>query len=224
MKRSIGRFLPVAFVATIVAIAAYGFVTAVILGAANWNTQAREALAIPLCLLPTVAFLVWLLSGYGKTLDNVQNIVAGCWILLLSCLVAYTATWLPAKFVTATLAIVAVHALVWILLVQITRKMYRNKRQANIAKASRRSQDDPDVGSLANNHVLADATVLAMVTTAQGIVVMDTYAGAYFSIAAIRAITLIVGATVGLVFFNLHPTQSDIRKLTTQTEQPEGPT
>lgn len=212
------------FVAALVVIAAYGTVTAVIFYTANWNTQARDALAIPLCLLPTAAFLVWLLFGYGKTLDNVQNIVAGFWILPLSSSVAYAATWLPAKLVTATLAIVAVHVLAWILLAQITRKVYRNKRQANIAKASGRSQDDPEVRSLANNNLLANATVLAMVTTAQSIVTMDTYAGAYFSIWAIRAIAFIVGSTIGLVVFNLHPTQSDIRKLTSQTEPPEGRT
>ena len=212
------------FVAALVVIAAYGSVIAVIFYLVNWNTQARDALAIPLCLLPTVAFLVWLLAGYGKTLDNVQNIVAGCWILPLSSLVAYAATWLPATLVTATLAIAAVHALAWILLAQITRKVYRNKRQANIAKASGRTQDDPEVRNLANNHLLVNATVLAMVTTAQGIVMMDTCAGAYFSIAAIRAIALIVGATVGLVVFNLHPTQSDIRKLTTQKKEPKGRT
>ena len=224
MKRSIMRFLPFTFVAALVIIAAYGAVTAVIFYAADWNTQARDALAIPLCLLPTATFFIWLLAGYGKTLNNVQNIVAGCWIFTLSCLTAYATTWLPAKFVTATLANVAVHALVWILLAQITRKVYKNKRQANIAKASGRSENDPDVRNLANNNLLTNAIVLAMVTTAQGIVTMDAHAGAYFSIAAIRAIAFIVGSTVGLVVFNLHPTQSDIRKFTTQTEHLKGRT
>ena len=222
MKRRIRKFLPFTFVAALVAISAYGIVTAVIFWAGDWNTQARDALAIPLCLLPTAAFLAWLLVGYGKTLDKVQNLVAGCWMLPLSGLTAYAITWVSVEFVKATLAIAAIHALVWLLLAQITRKMYRNKRQANIAKASGRSQDDPDVCSLANNNLLANATVLAMVTTSQGIVMMETYAAAYFSIGAIRAMALIIGCTIGLVFFNLHPTQSDIRKITNQPEQPKG--
>ena len=222
MGSRLRRYAPLTFVVALLAIAAYGAISALIFLAADWTTSARNALVIPVCLLPTAAFLVWLQVGYGKTLDNVQNLVAGCWICPLSAVVAYLTTYLPAEFVKATFAVMFVHAFIWLGLAQLTRRLYRAKRQANIARASARPVDDPEVRNLANNNVLATATALAMLTTAQIIVTMGTYASDYFNTGAIRGIGMIIGCTVGLILFNLHPTQSDIREIASQHQQSEG--
>ena len=222
MGKRLRQYGQMAFVMALVAIAIYGIVMAPIFLAANLTTDARNALVIPACLLPTAGFLVWLQVDHGKTLNKVQNLIAGCWICPLSAAVAYTTTYLPTDIVKATFSIMAVHAFIWLALTQITRKLYRDKKKTNLAKASGMPLDDPRIQNLANNNVLATATALAMLTTAQIILMMATYTSEYFSTGAIRAIGMITGCTAGLILFNLHPTQSDIREITSQFKLRKG--
>ena len=218
MGKRLKRYAPAVLVAALVLIATFGVISSVIFLSAGWTTSARDALVIPACLLTSAAFLIWLKVGYGKTLNKVQNLVAVCWIWPLSAVVAYLTTYLPAEFIQATLAMAFIHIFVWLGLTYITRRLYREKRQANIAKASARPLDDPEARRLANNNVLAHATVFAMITTAQSIMICETYISEYFSTGAIRSIGMIFGCIVGLIIFNLHPAQSDIREFTSQNQ------
>ena len=47
---------------------------------------------------------------------------------------------------------------------------------------------------------------------------MENYVAEYFSTGAIRGIATTASCTIGLAVFNLHPTQSDIREFTSQTQ------
>ena len=222
MGKRLARYAPLMLVMPLVVIGVFGAFLAVVFWVVDWDTQARDALAIPFCLLLTAAFLAWVRAGYHKTLIKAQNLVAGCWICAASFIMAYLTTYLPLEFVKAALSLMFVHVFIWLALVQITRKVYRDKKRANIAKASGRSPDDPEVRNLANNHLLSNAVALAMLTTAQTIVAMETYASEYFSTAAIRVIGMIIGCAIGLTLFNLHPTQSDIREITSPKNIPAG--
>lgn len=108
--------------------------------------------------------------------------------------------------------------LVWLVLARITRKLYGKKRQSNIAKASGRPLDDTDVQRLANNNLLATAVTLAMVGTSQSVVLMENHIAEYFSAGAIRGIAMLLSCTIALALYNLHPTQSDIREITSRTQ------
>lgn len=222
MRGQLRKYAPLLWPVGLVAISTYGAMSAIIFWLAGWTTTARDALAIPVCLLPSAVFLLWVAVGFGKTLDKVQNLVAGYWICPASAAVAYLATFLPGELVKATLAVAGAHVVVWLVLALITRKLYREKRQANIARASNRPPDDPEVQRLANNTLLATAVTCAMICTAQSIVVMEKYIADYFSTGAIRGIATVTSCTIGLALFNLHPTQFNIREFTSQSRQPKN--
>ena len=122
------KYAPLLWPVALVAVSTYGAMSAIIFWVADWTTVARNALVIPVCLLPSTAFLLWIAVGYGKTLDKVQNLAAGCWIFPGVAAVAYLATFLPAELVKATLAVAGIHVVVWLVLALITRKLYREKR------------------------------------------------------------------------------------------------
>ena len=222
MRKRLARYAPLIFSMALVAIGVFGAILAVVFWVYDQNAQVRDALVIPFGLLPAAAFLAWLAVGERKTLLKVQNRAAGCWICAASFIMAYLTTYLPLEFVKAALSLMFVHVFIWLALVQITRKVYRDKKRANIAKASGRSPDDPEVRNLANNNLLSTATALAMLTTAQTIVAMETYASEYFSTAAIRVIGMIIGCAIGLTLFNRHPTQLDIKEITSKPNIPAG--
>ena len=222
MRKRLARYAPLIFSMALVAIGVFGAILAVVFWVYDQNAQVRDALVIPFGLLPAAAFLAWLAAGDRQTLNKAQNLVAGCWICAASGAMAYLTTYLPLEFVKATLGLIFVPALIWLPLTQINRKVYRDKKRANIAKASGRSPDDPEVRNLANNNLLSNSVALAMLTTAQTIVFMETYASEYFSIVAIRVVGMTIGCAVGLILFNRHPTQLDIREITSKPNTPAG--
>ena len=190
-----------------------GLVLAPISFFAGFEENARNAALIPVALLPAIVFLLWIKKGRGRTLTQTQNIAAGYWIVPFSAGASYLATFLPDRILIAALSSTIINIILWILLVQITRRLYRIKRQSNIAKASGRPINDPDVRNLSNNTDLATATVIATFTTAKSVILMESEIGPYFFREAIVVIGMNIGAILGFLYFNLSPKQSDIREL-----------
>ena len=73
MGRRIRKYVPLLWPVALVSTGTYGAISAIIFWAADWTTLARDALVIPVCLLPAAAFLTWTAVGYGKTLDKVPK-------------------------------------------------------------------------------------------------------------------------------------------------------
>ena len=211
--QTVARLIPFAILGIFAIIATIGAALAIISFLAGYSENARNASLIPASLIPSSFFFLWLKSGNDKTFAKTQNIAAGLWIVPFAALAAYAATWLPANLSTAIISTTIGNIVLWIVLVQVTRKLYRFKRQTNIAAAAGRPSSDPNVNRLSNNTDLATAIVLATFTTAEFTILIKNDITPYFFKEGVVVIAMNVGAILGFLWFNLCPNQSDIREL-----------
>ena len=207
-----GKLVGFAVLGGFCSIAAFGAVLAVASYLAGLAENARNAALLPLTILPATIFLFWLKQGDRRSFTRTQNIAAGYWIVTSSALASYIATFLPENVTTAIISTTVGNILLWLLVVQLTRKLYQSNRQANIAQASQSPIDDPDVKRLANNTDLATATVLATFITAKCTILIDNEVTPFIFKEAVAVIAMNIGAIVGFLWFNFCPNQSEIRE------------
>ena len=199
--------------AIFLAVAAFGAIVTFVSLFAGYLGDALNAFLLFLSMLPAMVFLLWIRSSKSPTFSQTQNIAVGLWIVPLSALAAYFTRFLPENVTTSMISTTVVNILLWLLLVQLTRKIYRRDRVKNIASASGRSEEDPDVKKLANNSDLAQATVISIFTTAQCTILIENQATPPIFKEAIVVIAMNLGAMTGFLWFNFCPNQSDIRDL-----------
>ena len=199
--------------AILLAVAAFGGLVALVSLFAGYLGDAINAALLFLSMIPALTFMLWIGNSKRRTFGQTQNIVAGYWIVPLSALAAYFARFLPENVTTSIISTIVVNILFWLLLVQITRKIYGAGRVRNIASASGRPADDHDVKKLANNSDLAQAIVIAIFTSAQFTILIENEATPPIFKEAIVAISMNLGALTGFLWFNFCPNQSDIRDL-----------
>ena len=73
--------------------------------------------------------------------------------------------------------------------------------------------DDPQVAKLADNSDLARALIVTIIGTATGVALMKDYTATYFMEQAFVITGMNVGATLGFLWYNFCPNQSNIREL-----------
>lgn len=214
MKSQIIRAVPLAITIILASIATIGAALTVAFFTSGWTEEARNAATIPMCLIPTMMLLYWLKKDGTKSLTKTQLVVAAAWISSFSAVAAYIVAAFPKNTVEIALSTPVVDIALWLVLVQVTRKLYRAKRQSNIAKASGRPVDDPEVLNLANNTILATAIAIAVFTTAETIILFQSNESAFLSTASARVVSIFLGTSLGLAWFTFCPKQSEIRDLT----------
>ena len=217
-----GKLIGFAILAVFCSIAVFGAVLAVASHLAGLAENARNAALLPLTVLPATVFLFWVKQGGRRSFTRAQNIAAGLWIVPFSALASYVATFLPENVTTAIISTTVGNILLWLLLVQLTRRLYQSGRQANIAQASRRPADDQDVKRLSNNTDLATATVLAAFIAAKSTILIENEVTPFIFKEGVVVVAMNVGAIVGYLWFNFCPNQSDIRELIS-TANKSGP-
>ena len=211
--------IPRTIFAIFLAVAAFGAIVAFVSYYAGYLGDALNAALLFLSMLPAMTFLIWIGNSKTRTFGQAQNIVVGYWIVPLSALAAYFARFLPENVTTSIISTIVVNILLWLLLVQLTRKIYRAGRAKNIASASGRSEEDPDVKRLSNNSDLAQAIVISIFTTVQCTILIENQVTPPIFKEAIVVIAMNLGAMTGFLWFNFCPNQSDIRDLIKENEQ-----
>ena len=212
MKKTIHLSVLILFVG----IGTLGAILAILSLWAGSSQDAINAVVLPITFIPAIAFILWTRSTGGGALTKIQNVVAGLWIIPSSAIAAYIARFLPSEIVLAMLSSTVINVALWLVLVQITRKIYRAKRQRNYSIQSGRAFDDPDIARLANNTDLATATVVATLATIHCTIVMNRLITDYLIEAAIVVMAMNIGYTLGFMWFNLCPNQSDIREIVSE--------
>lgn len=207
------RFIHLSILILFVGIGTLGAILAILSLWAGSSQDAINAVVLPITFIPAIAFIFWTRSTGGGALTKMQNVAAGLWIIPSSAIAAYIARFLPSEIVLAMLSSTVINVALWLVLVQITRKIYRAKRQHNYSIQSGRTFDDPDIARLANNTDLATATVVATLATINCTIVMNRLITDYLIEAAIVVMAMNIGYTLGFMWFNLCPNQSDIREL-----------
>ena len=180
---------------------------------AGYSEEARNAVLIPVNFLPAIAFLVWMRSKGGVPLSKIQNVAAGLWIVPGGAGAAYIARFSPDEVLIGVLSTTVINGVLWLILFQITRKLYRAKRQRNYAIASGRPFDDPEIRQLSDNSDLSTAVVLATFAAANCVIIMDKVIGGHFYESAIVVTSMNIGCTLGFMWFNFCPNQTRIREL-----------
>ena len=197
-------------------LAALGAVCAAAYLATGQNIEALNTATIPLGLIPTAAFLTWLAKGNYRDFNRAQNLTLALWASTTAVVAAYITSFVPTAFLEATLSVAVAEVVLWLGLVQATRRLYRNKRAQNIADAAGTPLHHPEVQKLSNNTDLATATGIAVFATAEAIVLLKSEFTPLFGTAAIRIIGLLIGIPLGFMWFNLCPNQSEIRDFIAQ--------
>ena len=221
MKSQIIRAVPLTITIILASVATIGAALTVAFLTSGWTDEARNAATIPTCLVPMIMLLFWLKKDGTKSLTKTQTVVAAAWVSSFSATAAYIVAALPIDTMKIALSTPVVNIVLWLVLAQITRKIYRAKRQSNIAKASGRPVDDPEVLSLANNTILATAIAIAVFTTAETIILFQSSASQFLSTAAARVVAIFLGTSLGLAWFSFCPKQCDIRDLTGREQRPQ---
>ena len=182
---------------------------------------ALNAVVIPISAIPAVGFLVWVGKERRSPMVKAQNIVAGFWVVAVSTLVAHLATAIPGDTTTALVSTTGIEIVIWLLLYHITRRLYSKGRQRNIASASGKPLDDPEVRTLANNQDLATALLAAMLFTTKSIVLMQSNFVPYLTPEATRVMGITLGSSLGLILFNFCPNQTSIREFIARSARSE---
>lgn len=219
VKRTIGLSIILMFLG----LAAFGAVCAAAYAAAGLAAEAINAITIPLALIPTAVFLIWLAKGNYRQLNKVQNLTAALWIGIATSTVAYVATAFPTDIIKASITLAGAQTVLWLLCVQFTRRLYRRKREQNIALAAGKTVDHPDVQKLANNSDLATSITVAVFATAESIILLRSEFTPYLTVATIRIIALLIGVPLGFAWFNWCPNQTDIREFVSRHKRPPHP-
>ena len=220
-KKRITSLVPALILSMFVAFGTLGTVLAVAAAVVGAGILALNAATTMVAMTPTIGFLVWVGRKKTTTFTKVQNITAGKWTVAAAALVANILIWVPQKLLISIVSTSVLEGVLWLILWQTTNRKYRTKRQSNIAIASGRAMDDAEVKTLSDNTDLATATTLAVFTTTKAIIAMRSDLTPLLTSEAIVVVGMTVGATMGLLYFNLCPNQTRIRRLVSQATKSE---
>ena len=211
------RFVHVIVLICLVGAAMLGAIIAAASLLAGESNLALNATMLPINLLPYGILVVWL-KRKATDLTKIQNITAGFWIVPASTIAGYAARFLPDQITLAAMSITGmISVALWLIVFQVTRRMYRAGRQRNLARFTGRPLEDPEVIRLANNSDLATATVAATLATVSSIVTMNKLIAPVVMESAVLLIGMNIGAILGFMYFNFCHNQSDIRELISST-------
>ena len=210
------RVLGIGAVVMMAGFAVLGAVLAIAFLLADIPVIALNAVIIPLSIIPALGFLAWVKSKHRSPMVKAQNIVAGIWVVAFATISAHVVSLFPGGATTAVVSTTGIEIVLWLVFFQVTRKVYRDGRRKNIASASGKALDDPEVINLASNHDLATATVAAMLFTTKSIILMESSFADFLTPAAARVIGITLGSSLGLILFNLCPNQTNIREFITR--------
>ena len=197
-------------------------VLAIALSLAGLPVAALNAVIIWACCIPALFFLLWIAKEYRNPVIKRQNIVAGIWIISLSTVLAHVATRIPMSVVTTVILTTILEVAAGLPLYHVTRKLYKNGRQKNIAAASGKPLDDPDVRNLADNQDLAIAIVAGMMLTTKSITIMQSDFAPFLMPDTTRVIAILLGSSTGIITFNFCPNQTKTREFIARSTVPKG--
>ena len=104
-------------------LAALGAVCAAAYFATGHNIEALNTATIPLGLLPTAVFLIWLAKGEYRRFNKAQNLTVALWLGIAAVTFAYITTAVPTAVWTGTITLVGADIVLWLALVQATRRL-----------------------------------------------------------------------------------------------------
>ena len=134
------------------------------------------------------------------------------WSLQIAALIACYLAWLMPKELLATTLINSFIGLVlWLSLVQVSRRVLRDKTRREIASELGIDDADPVADSFANNSDLPSAVVTAVFLAAQTNALLNTWQPE-MSPLVVRTSAFMVGYLTGLAYFYFCPNQSEIRE------------
>lgn len=133
------------------------------------------------------------------------------WSVQLAALIAFYLAWLmPKELLATTLTNSFIGLVLWLSLVQVSRRILRHRTRREIA-SELDVDDDPVADSFANNSDLPSAVVTAVFLAAQTNALLDTWQPE-LSPLVVRTSAFMVGYLTGLACFYYCPNQSEIRE------------
>ena len=134
------------------------------------------------------------------------------WSLQIAALIACYLTWLmPEELLTTTLINSFIGLVLWLSLVQVSRRILRDRTRREIASELEIDDADPVADSLANNSDLPSAVVTAVFLAAQTNALLNTWQPE-MSPLVVRTSAFMIGYLTGLAYFCFCPNQSEIRE------------
>ena len=135
------------------------------------------------------------------------------WSVQMAALIACYLTWLmPEELLTTTLINSFIGLVLWLSLVQVSRRILRDRTRREIASELDSDDADPVADSFANNSDLPSAVVTAVFLAAQTNALLNTWQPELNSL-MVRTSAFMVGYLTGLAYFYFCPNQSEIRKV-----------
>lgn len=134
------------------------------------------------------------------------------WSLQMAALIACYLTWLmPDELLATTLINSFIGLVLWLSLVQVSRRILRDRTRREIASELDIDDANPVADSFANNSDLPSAVVTAVFLAAQTNALLNTWQPELSSL-VVRTSAFMVGYLTGLAYFYFCPNQSEIRK------------
>ena len=169
-------------------------------------------------LFPLYIFIVTALFNLaaqldGKTEARWPQLRIANWSVQIAALVACYVSWLmPEELLTTTLLNSFIGLVLWLSLVQVSRRLLRNRTRQEIATYLHIDDTDSVADSFANNSDLPSAVVTAVFLAAQTIALLDTWQPEWSSL-LVRTSAYMIGYLTGVAYFCFCPNQSEIREV-----------
>ena len=135
------------------------------------------------------------------------------WSVQVAALIACYLTWLmPEELLATTLINSFIGLVLWLSLVQVSRRILRDRTRREIASELDIGNADPVADSFANNSDLPSAIVTAVFLAAQTNALLNTWQPELSSL-LVRMSSFMLGYLTGLAYFYFCPNQSEIREV-----------
>ena len=222
-KNALIWFLPAALATG--SMGAY-FGTAVLTKDLDWDAQSSALMPFPL-MLPMLVVNWYFERDVGQVDPWSYPSLARWWIFGSALSAAYLSSFLPDALLEATVLTSIISVIVWLVSVQSTRKLLRERARTSVARRCRLDITDPKVEILVTNNDLPNAIVVSTFVSVEVwlLVSGDAFAmwtmslwehAGILSTGGARSLAFGAGLALGLNYFRYCPNQTAIRELASQ--------